>query len=188
MSNTPRETIAYLGLGSNLGDRMESLRAALHALDRHDAIQVDWNGGIAPVYETSPVGGSPDQPMYLNTALRITTTLDPYALLQVVLSIENDMGRVRDERWSARKIDIDILLYGQLTLDDDRLTVPHSRLHERLFVLAPLCDIAGDVMHPHLNVSIRQLARSSNENRLGDRVILTGEPLAVQPGASNTST
>ena len=161
---------AYLGLGSNLGDRLGSLRAAIHALDKRDGIRVDWEHGIAPVYETAPVGGPPDQPPYLNTAIRIFTTFDPFALLKAILSIEYDLGRVRGERWSARTIDIDILLYDQLTLDDERLTIPHPRLHERPFVLAPLSHIAGDVTHPGLGLSIQELARKMEVNGPGDRI------------------
>ena len=182
MSNTPTETIAYLGLGANLGDRAASLRAAVEALDKFNGISVDWVKGLAPVYETGPVGGRPDQPMYLNTALRITTTLDPYALLQVALSIENDLGRVRGERWSARTIDIDILLYGQLTLDDERLTIPHPRLSERRFVLAPLSDIASDLTHPGLGLSIQELARALEVNGPSERVVrLTDQLLLHRP-------
>ena len=176
---------AYLGLGSNLGDRLALLRAALHAIDTRDGIKIDWDGGIAPVYETSPVGGPPDQPWYLNTAVRITTTLDPFTLLKVVLSIENDLGRVRGQRWAARTIDIDILVYGQLTLNDEVLTIPHPRLFERRFVLAPLSDIAGDMTHPRLELSIQELARKLELKDASDRVErLTDQLLLHRPNTS----
>lgn len=185
MSGMPPETTAYLGLGANLGDRLASLRAAVHALDKRDGIRVDWDKGLAPVYETDPVGGPPDQPKYLNTAVRITTALDPFALLKVVQSIENDLGRVRGEHWSARTIDIDILLYGQLTLDDERLTIPHPRLHERRFVLAPLSEIAGDMTPPALGLSIQELARKLEVNGPGNRVVrLPDQLLLHRPNAT----
>ncbi|MCH8149409.1 MAG: 2-amino-4-hydroxy-6-hydroxymethyldihydropteridine diphosphokinase [Planctomycetes bacterium] len=173
---------AYLGLGSNLGDRLGSLRAAVYALDKHDGIRVDRDHGVAAVYETSPVGGPRDQPLYLNSAVRITTTLDPHFLLFSILHIESDLGRERGERWSARTIDIDILLYDHLTLDEERLTIPHPRLHERRFVLAPLSDIAGDMTHPGLGLSIQELARKLDVNGPSERVVrLPDQLLLVRP-------
>ena len=158
MSHQRTETTSYLGLGANLGDRLASLRAAVHALHYHDAIKIDWDAGIAPVYETSAVGGPPDQPPYLNSAIRIFTTLDPFELLAATQHIENQLGRKRIERWAARTIDIDILLFGDETIKSESLTIPHPRMHERLFVLAPLGDVAPDVTHPGIGSAVQAIA------------------------------
>ena len=148
---------AYLGLGSNLGDRLAVMSAAVATLNEHPRIKVDFQGGVASLYETSPIGGPPDQPPYLNSALRVQTSLAPLGLLDTVLSIETTLGRVRGERWGPRLIDIDVLLYDDVVLDHERLTLPHPRLHQRRFVLAPLCEIAAEVTHPLLQVTLAQL-------------------------------
>ena len=148
---------AYLGLGANLGDRLGSLRAAVRALEEHDGIRVDWEHGVAPVYETLPVGGPANQPTYLNSAIRIFTTLDPFELLAATQHIENQLGRKRPERWAARTIDIDILLFGDETIESESLTIPHPRMHERLFVLAPLGDVAPDVTHPGIGSAVQAI-------------------------------
>ena len=165
----------YLGLGSNLGDRMGALRAAIHALDHHDAIRIDRDGGIAPVYETSPVGGPPDQPPYLNTAIRIFTTLDPFELLAATQHIEIQLGRKRAERWASRTIDIDILLFGDQTIDSESLTIPHPRLHERAFMLFPLCKLAGGVVHPRFGVTVDELRRRMRAPRFEDLATFSGK-------------
>ena len=162
---------AYLGLGSNLGDRLRSLRAAIHALDRHHAVKVDWDAGIAPVYETSAVGGPPDQPPYLNSAIRIFTTLDPFELLAATQHIENQLGRKRPERWAARTIDIDILLFGDERIKSEALTIPHPRMHERLFVLAPLGDVAPDVTHPGIGSAVQAIAKQLATSEAGKSIV-----------------
>lgn len=158
MSETQTETTVYLGLGANLGDRLATLRGAVENLDDTDGIHVDWKRGIAPVYETDPVGGPPDQPPYLNSAIRIYTTLAPLELLAATQQIENQLGRERAERWAARTIDIDILLFGDQSLESAALTIPHPRMHERRFVLAPLCDIARGARHPHMDLTLGDIA------------------------------
>ena len=105
------EQIAYIGLGSNLGDRAAMLRLALAAIDDLPEVRVAA-GSVASLYETDPVGGPGDQPTFLNSALRIDTTLDPASLLEAILAVETRLGRVRGARWSARLIDIDLLLFG----------------------------------------------------------------------------
>ena len=147
----------YLGLGANLGDRLSALRAALAALDRHPDIAVDWQQGIASLYETSPVGGPPQQPPYLNTVVRVFTSLSPEALLRTLLSIEATLGRVRAEPGGPRTLDLDLLLYDDVVMDERDLTVPHPRLHERRFVLEPLCELAPRLVHPTLRVSMASL-------------------------------
>ncbi len=161
---------AYLGLGSNLGGRLAALRSAVHALDGHPQISVDLETGLASVYETSPVGVSSDQPSYLNSAVRIETTLSPGDLLAAVLSIERTLGRTRRERGEARVIDIDLLLYDNVIMDNEYLTLPHPRLHERRFVLEPLCEIAGSHIHPNLHFTIARLAKLLRRKKVKDSV------------------
>ena len=152
-----RKATAYLGLGSNLGDRFAMMRAAVAKLDDDPRIQVDFSGGVASLYETSPVGGPIDQPRYLNSAVRVMTTLPPLNLLDTVFSIEASLGRDRAERWGPRPIDIDLLLYDNVVLDNARLTLPHPRLHQRRFVLIPLCEIAEGAVHPLLTMTVTEL-------------------------------
>jgi len=135
-------TRAYLALGSNLGDRLAHLQGAVDALDAADAVAVV---GVSQVYETDPVGG-PVQDDYLNAVVAVDTTLDPYALLDLAQALERDARRVRAERWGPRTLDVDILLYGDAARDDDRLTIPHPRMWSRGFVLAPLHDVAPELV------------------------------------------
>jgi 2-amino-4-hydroxy-6-hydroxymethyldihydropteridine diphosphokinase len=134
-------TRAYLALGSNLGDRLASLQGAVDSLAGAAGVRVD---ALSRVYETAPVGGPPQDP-FLNAVVAIDTDLDPHALLAVAQRLERDAHRVRGERFGPRTLDVDVLLYGELSLDDPDLTLPHPRMWERGFVLAPLRDVA-----PHL--------------------------------------
>jgi 2-amino-4-hydroxy-6-hydroxymethyldihydropteridine diphosphokinase len=129
---------AYLGLGSNLGDRHQHLAEAVHRLHAGPVLQVVK---VSPVYESSPVGVTA-QPDFLNLVVQVATTHTPKELLAECLRMETDLGRVRRERWGPRTIDIDLLLYGDLRIDDESLTVPHPRMRERSFVLTPLAEIA----------------------------------------------
>ena len=142
---------AYVGLGANLGDRMETLRAAVEQLAREPGFLLR---GTSRVYETEPVG--PPQPRYLNAVVRIGTLLSPRATLRRLLEIEELLGRVRRERWGAREIDLDLLLYGDRIVADGALRVPHPHLHERAFALVPLAELAPDAYHP-------QMARTASE-------------------------
>jgi 3-oxoacyl-[acyl-carrier protein] reductase len=156
-------TTAYLGLGSNLGDRGAFLDRALAALRQTDGIEVTR---VSPVYETKPVGGPPGQGFYFNAVAELQTTLSAHDLLNVLLCVERELGRVRTERDGPRTIDLDLLLYGDLVHADERLTVPHPRLHERLFVLQPLAVLAPGFIHPVLRTSISDLLA----NLLGARL------------------
>jgi 2-amino-4-hydroxy-6-hydroxymethyldihydropteridine diphosphokinase len=133
---------AYLGLGSNLGDRRANLRRALELLEPQAKVDA-----VSALYESAPQPPAPP-PDYLNAACRVTTDLSPQELLAHVKAIESQTGRVQGPRWAPRPIDIDIELYDGLVIETPDLTIPHPRLRERNFVLQPLLDIAPDVTHP----------------------------------------
>jgi 2-amino-4-hydroxy-6-hydroxymethyldihydropteridine diphosphokinase len=135
-------TRAYLALGSNLGDRLAHLRGAVDGLTAAEGVVVV---AVSRVYETAPVGGPPQDP-YLNAVVAVDTELDAYALLGVAQQLERDAQRVRAERFGPRTLDVDLLLYDDLRLDDPNLTLPHPRMFERGFVLAPLRDVAPDLV------------------------------------------
>ena len=136
---------AYLGLGSNLGDRLATLQRAVDLLAADPGITVRRT---SRVWETDPVGG-PEQPDFLNIVAEVDTDLEPLDLLAAVNRVESALGRVRDVRWGPRTVDIDILLIGDTTIADDRLTVPHPRMHERAFVLMPLLELIDDPVLPN---------------------------------------
>ena len=145
-----------MALGSNLGDRETSLAAAIAALRRTRRVRVL---AVSPVYETDPVGPPPQGP-YLNAVVRLRTSLPPRALLERLQAIETAAGRTRGgERNAARTLDLDILFYGEAKIHEPGLAVPHPRLHERAFVLEPLCDLAPDRVHPTLHARVDVLAR-----------------------------
>lgn len=130
-----------IGLGSNLGDRKKNILTAIQKLSQGEDISIDR---VSSLYETKPVGVT-NQPDFINGAIGISTNLSPRALLAVCLSVECEMGRIRDERWGPRNIDIDILVYHDLIIQDEVLQIPHPRLCERAFVLIPLQEIARDI-------------------------------------------
>ena len=134
---------AYVALGSNLGDREQNLRTAVDAVGRLPGTAVT---AASSVYATAPVGVDAPQPDYFNAVIAIDTDLSARELLQALQAIERDAGRVRAPgvRNAPRTLDLDILLYGTRTMDEDGLHVPHPRLHERAFVLVPLAEIAPD--------------------------------------------
>jgi 2-amino-4-hydroxy-6-hydroxymethyldihydropteridine diphosphokinase len=132
-------TLAYVGLGSNLGDREATILAAVAAL--HGVV------AVSTLRETDPVGLT-EQPAFLNGAVALETELTPRELLSHLLAVERDLGRERRERWGPRTIDLDLLLYGAETLDEPGLTVPHPHLHERRFALEPLAELDPELVVP----------------------------------------
>ncbi|MDJ0787573.1 MAG: 2-amino-4-hydroxy-6-hydroxymethyldihydropteridine diphosphokinase [Myxococcota bacterium] len=144
---------AFIGLGANLGDREAAFARALAALRATPGVgQVE----CSPLYETEPHG--PPQPAYLNAAVSLTTTLAPRALLDRLLAIEKSLGRERGpERNAPRPLDLDLLFYDSERVAEPGLEVPHPRLHERAFVLTPLCDLAPGFTHPTLGRTLEEL-------------------------------
>ena len=139
---------AYIALGGNVGDVEQSFRTSLAALRAREHVNVLKESAI---YRTPPWGKT-DQPDFLNMAVEIETELSAHDLLDLCLTIERTSGRVREERWGPRTIDLDIIAYDDQVIADERLTVPHPHAHERAFVLAPLADIAPDLMIAGKNV------------------------------------
>ncbi|MEU3244459.1 MULTISPECIES: 2-amino-4-hydroxy-6-hydroxymethyldihydropteridine diphosphokinase [unclassified Streptomyces] len=137
---------AVLSLGSNLGNRLETLQGAVDALEDTPGVRVK---AVSPVYETEPWGVEPgSQPSYLNAVVVLRTTLPPSSLLERAHAVEEAFDRVRDERWGARTIDVDIVAYGDVVSDDPVLTLPHPHAHERAFVLAPWHDVDPEAQLP----------------------------------------
>lgn len=158
-------TTAFLALGSNLGDRLATLRRAVDLLDARGGIDVRRS---SRVYETEPVG--PPQPAYLNAVIEVSTDLEPRDLLGAALAVEAELGRERLERWGPRTIDVDVLTYDAVEVHEPDLEIPHPRMHERGFVLVPLAELTADPMLP-------------GGRKLSDLRLAPGEMLGVRPFA-----
>ena len=137
-------TRAYVGLGANLGSREETLGRAVELIGQAPGVDVV---AVSELRETDPVGVL-EQPRFLNGAVALETTLTARELLDLLLDVERELGRVRAERWGPRVLDLDLLLYGDETLDERGLRVPHPRLHERRFALEPLAELDPDLAIP----------------------------------------
>jgi 2-amino-4-hydroxy-6-hydroxymethyldihydropteridine diphosphokinase len=144
----------YLGLGSNLGDREKNILAAVKALGRLEGTKVIKTSSN---FETHAEGLGDDAPLFLNAAIELETTLAPADLLEETNAIEIKLGRTQKNSASPRSIDIDLLFYGDQVILEDDLTVPHPLLHERYFVLAPMNEIASNLVHPILGQTIAEL-------------------------------
>ncbi len=144
--------VAYIGIGSNLGKREENCLHAIELLQRREIIVKKRSA----LYETEPWGIT-KQPRFINMAVEIETRLEPKDLLGVLKEIEKVMGREKSPKWGPRIIDLDILLFDDMVLKEDELEIPHPLMHERDFVLRPLCEIAPDRIHPLLKMRICDL-------------------------------
>jgi 2-amino-4-hydroxy-6-hydroxymethyldihydropteridine diphosphokinase len=162
----PATRTAYLSLGANLGDREESLGRALELLDQEAGIRVQQ---VSSIYFTEPVGRK-DQPWFANQAARLQVDsgrFSPRALLDKLLQVELELGRVRGERWGPRAIDLDLLLYGDEIVDEPELVVPHPRLSQRAFVLVPLLELDPGLVLPDGRSAADCLRRVDHETRNG---------------------
>lgn len=155
MNATPEQptVLAWIALGSNVGNRQEHLQTALQAIGALDGVALLR---VSTIRETEPVGPQ-DQGKFLNAVAEVQTTLTPAQLLNRLLEIERRRGRVRTVRNGPRTLDLDLLLYGDEVIEQPGLTVPHPRLHERRFVLEPLADLCPDLRHPGLGATVKQL-------------------------------
>ena len=154
-----QSTRTYIGIGSNLGDKLLNCRLSIDKINQLPGCHVT---ACSALFKTEPEGVT-GQDWYTNCVAQVITTQHPCHLLEDLMGIESDMGRIRKKRWEARIIDLDILLFGQEILEYDNLVIPHPLLHKRRFVLEPLAQLAPDLVHPVLKVTIGQLL-----NRLPD--------------------
>jgi 2-amino-4-hydroxy-6-hydroxymethyldihydropteridine diphosphokinase len=176
---------AYIALGSNLGDREANLRQALKLLGGRDGMRI---ARVSCFHETEPVGGPPGQGRYLNAAGEVETDLSAPEFLRSLLEVETELGRIRLEKDGPRTLDLDLLFYGQEIIDLDgkelNLRVPHPRLHERLFVLEPLAEIASEFVHPLLARTVAELLRqarlrATGRELAGLRALVTGSTSGI---------
>jgi len=146
-------SIAYIGLGSNVGDKADNIKKALEILDQFDGLKIVK---VSSFYETEPVGYE-DQDWFVNAVAKIETTLTAEQLLSIFKRAEKQIGRKDRVRWGPREIDLDLLFYDQIIVNTNDLIIPHPGLHERAFVLAPLAEIAPDFVHPIIKKTIAEL-------------------------------
>ena len=167
--------LAYIGFGSNIGDRLSYIRSAITALSEIEGITLQK---ISSLYETAPVGNEA-QDDFLNGVVSIRTHHSPHTLLYTLKQIETNIGREHRIRWGPREIDMDILIYGDLCVETQNLTVPHPEMHLRRFVLVPLAEIAPDLVHPVFNKTIQTLLAHLE----GDRSVVKAEDLSFNPAS-----
>ena len=152
-------TIAYIGIGSNLGTPEKNCTKAIEKISNTKGIEIIAKSSF---YQTEPTGGV-QQGWFVNSAIEIETDLSPENLLSVLLNLELAMGRIRKEKWGPRLIDLDLLLYGNLILENKDLTLPHPEIQNRKFVLIPMCEIAENLIHPTLKKTIKTLLQESSD-------------------------
>lgn len=154
------QVTAYVGLGSNLGGRVEPMQSGLRLLSEKPSLQIVE---VSPVYETDAVGGPEGQPSFLNAVAKITTGHDCRTLLLALLEVEKAVGRVRTQRFGPRILDLDLLLYGDKVVEEEGLVVPHPRMVSRRFVLQPLSDLNGKLWVPGVGRSVAALLSCCTE-------------------------
>ncbi len=159
--STDRPVDVLVAFGANLGNREQAFATVL---ERLKPLAVGQIINPSSLYETEPVGGIEGQPRYLNAVIRFRSELGASELHRALLQIESELGRVRGERWGPRTVDLDLLLFGDLTLDSETLTIPHPRMLDRRFVLEPAVEVAGDMIHPVAKRDLKQLFDPLNEN------------------------
>ncbi|MDB9319686.1 2-amino-4-hydroxy-6-hydroxymethyldihydropteridine diphosphokinase [Nodularia spumigena] len=158
---TTKQTMSAIGLGSNLGDSLPILQAAIKNLDQISGITVKSQSSW---YRTAPVG--PPQPDYLNGCAILAVELSPQELLETLLGVEQEFGRVRLEHWGPRTLDLDLLLFDDLVLDTPKLKIPHPLMNQRAFVLLPLAEIAPNWIEPVSQLTISELAQSIDSSEV----------------------
>lgn len=158
----------YISIGSNLGEKIRNCKDSIYYISK---LQETYVTQVSSFYKTSPVGPITEQPWFINCAIEIETSLPPYALLLNLLKIEKKLGRVRILDKGPRIIDLDILFYSDLIINEEKIIVPHPRLHLRKFVLIPLYEIAPTLIHPIFNFSIKQLLEKTED---------TGEVIKIE--------
>ena len=158
---------AYIGFGSNIGDRLAHIRNAIHALSQTEGITLQR---VSSVYKTAPIGYTA-QAEFLNGVAAIQTHLPPLSLLHTLKNIETAIGRQHRIRWGPREIDLDILIYGDLCLQTEELVIPHPEMHRRRFVLVPLAELAPDLVHPIFQETVQVLL----ERLAGDKSVVKKE-------------
>ena len=151
----------YIGFGSNIGDRLTHIQNAIHALSKTEGITLEK---ISSVYKTDPVGYEA-QAQFLNGVAAIQTHLPPLSLLHTLKNIETAIGRQHRIHWGPREIDLDILIYGDLCLQTEKLVIPHPEMHRRRFVLAPLAEIAPDIVHPVFQETVQTLLEHLEDDK-----------------------
>ena len=151
--------IAYIGVGSNLGNREKNCYRAIELLEKRSIVVKKKSS----LYETEP-WGEQDQPQFINMVLEVETEIEPYELLRALKAIEKEMGREKTSEWGPRIIDLDILLFDSLFLRENSLQIPHPLMHERAFVLKPLCEIAPEKIHPLLKARMCDLLEKLQES------------------------
>lgn len=154
---------AYIALGSNLGPRLGHLQTAAITLAAHPQITIT---AYSHIYETAPVGGPAGQGAFLNAVLQVKTMLSAHELLATMQAIEQAQGRERDVQWGPRTLDLDLLLFGDEVIYEPALIVPHPRLTERNFVLAPFCDLAPDHIIPGTAQTVKELNQNAGNKGL----------------------
>ncbi len=160
VSRRVNSNIAFLGLGSNLGDKLKNIKTSLELISSHEEITIL---SVSSIYKTPPVGFE-EQDFFLNAVIKISTNLSPFELLKFIQLIEKKLGRKRIFKWGPRTIDIDILVYNDWIINRNNLQVPHPLMHERGFVLIPFNEIESSLIHPTLNMSIATLLSNLNLN------------------------